>query len=202
MCSKWSAVVMRMFMRRAIDFRTQLLLHYTFNAESSFAARVHRIVACRCMTLLIARIELADIFWSDEKCKYDDIQRDCRIIISGLIWPALPDPSFISNRFWSSRLEERQLAAWTRTCFFDLFIAYLTGTALVSNRWTFVNCATVQKQCIDFAINARPTCRYMPKNKNTIKFRVWQLVVSTPFEYFIMVMIALNTIILMMKVIV
>jgi len=40
----------------------------------------------------------------------------------------------------------------------------------------------------------------MPKNKNTVKFRVWQLVVSTPFEYFIMVMIALNTIILMMKV--
>jgi hypothetical protein len=64
----------------------------------------------------------------------------------------------------------------------------------------FFKLCTVQKQCIDFAINARPACRYMPKNKNTVKFRVWQIVVSTPFEYFIMVMIALNTIILMMKV--
>jgi len=59
---------------------------------------------------------------------------------------------------------------------------------------------TMQKQCIDFAINAKPACRYMPKNKNSTKFRVWKLVVSTPFEYFIMVMIAMNTIILMMKV--
>uniref|UniRef100_A0A1I8G0I3 EF-hand domain-containing protein n=1 Tax=Macrostomum lignano TaxID=282301 RepID=A0A1I8G0I3_9PLAT len=56
-----------------------------------------------------------------------------------------------------------------------------------------------QRQCIDFAINARPLCRYMPKNKNSIKYRIWRLVVSTPFEYFIMVMIALNTLILMMK---
>jgi len=59
---------------------------------------------------------------------------------------------------------------------------------------------TMKKQCIDFAINAQPACRYMPKNKNSVKFRVWKLVVSTPFEYFIMVMIAFNTIILMMKV--
>ncbi|CAH1786622.1 unnamed protein product [Owenia fusiformis] len=56
-----------------------------------------------------------------------------------------------------------------------------------------------QKQCIDFTINARPLCRYMPKNKDSVKFRIWRLVVSAPFEYFIMVMIALNTIILMMK---
>lgn len=40
----------------------------------------------------------------------------------------------------------------------------------------------------------------MPKNKDSIKYRIWKLVVSSPFEYFIMVMIALNTIILMMKV--
>jgi len=58
----------------------------------------------------------------------------------------------------------------------------------------------LQKQCIDFAINAQPSCRYMPKNRNSFKFRVWRLVVSSPFEYFIMVMIAMNTIILMMKV--
>jgi len=58
----------------------------------------------------------------------------------------------------------------------------------------------IQKQCIDFAINARPMCRYMPKNKNSIKYRIWKLVVSPPFEFFIMTMIALNTIILMMKV--
>lgn len=40
----------------------------------------------------------------------------------------------------------------------------------------------------------------MPDDPNTFKYRVWQLVVSGPFEYFIMTMIALNTLILMMKV--
>ncbi|XP_070176328.1 voltage-dependent calcium channel type A subunit alpha-1-like [Littorina saxatilis] len=56
-----------------------------------------------------------------------------------------------------------------------------------------------QKQCIDFAINAKPLCRFMPKNKTSIKYKIWQLVVSPKFEYFIMVLIALNTIVLMMK---
>uniref|UniRef100_A0A5K3F336 Voltage-dependent calcium channel type A subunit alpha-1 n=1 Tax=Mesocestoides corti TaxID=53468 RepID=A0A5K3F336_MESCO len=56
-----------------------------------------------------------------------------------------------------------------------------------------------QKRCVDFAINAHPLCRYMPKDKRSWKYRIWRLVVSTPFEYYIMVMIALNTLILMMK---
>ncbi|KAF5405242.1 hypothetical protein PHET_01289 [Paragonimus heterotremus] len=56
-----------------------------------------------------------------------------------------------------------------------------------------------QKRCIDFAINARPLCRYMPKDRHSVKYRIWRLVVSTPFEYYIMVMIAINTLILMMK---
>lgn len=57
-----------------------------------------------------------------------------------------------------------------------------------------------QKQCIDFAINAKPLCRFMPKNRLSLKYKIWQLVVSPKFEYFIMVLIVLNTIVLMMKV--
>ncbi|KAF5405898.1 Voltage-dependent calcium channel type A subunit alpha-1 [Paragonimus heterotremus] len=56
-----------------------------------------------------------------------------------------------------------------------------------------------QKQCMEFAINAKPLCRYMPSNPNSTKYRIWRLVVSGPFEYYIMLMIALNTLILMMK---
>ncbi|GFO19987.1 voltage-dependent calcium channel type a subunit alpha-1 [Plakobranchus ocellatus] len=56
-----------------------------------------------------------------------------------------------------------------------------------------------QKQCIDFAINAKPLCRFMPA-KNTFKYKIWKLVQSQKFEYFIMVLIALNTVVLMMKV--
>ncbi|CAG0883529.1 unnamed protein product [Cyprideis torosa] len=56
-----------------------------------------------------------------------------------------------------------------------------------------------QKSCIDFALNAKPLERYMPKDKSTLKYRIWQIVVSTPFEYFIMALIVMNTILLMMK---
>ncbi|XP_077426945.1 calcium channel, voltage-dependent, P/Q type, alpha 1A subunit, b isoform X2 [Vanacampus margaritifer] len=56
-----------------------------------------------------------------------------------------------------------------------------------------------ERACIDFAINARPLTRHMPKNKLSFQYRMWQFVVSTPFEYSIMALIALNTIVLMMK---
>ncbi|XP_050430003.1 voltage-dependent calcium channel type A subunit alpha-1 isoform X6 [Adelges cooleyi] len=56
-----------------------------------------------------------------------------------------------------------------------------------------------QKSCIDFTIQARPLERYMPKDRNSMKYKIWRLVVSTPFEYFIMILIVLNTLLLMMK---
>ena len=59
---------------------------------------------------------------------------------------------------------------------------------------------SLQKQCIDFTINAKPLSKFMPRDKESVKYRVWQLVVSQPFDNFIMAMIVFNTLILMMKV--
>ncbi|KAK0092187.1 hypothetical protein PV326_001978, partial [Microctonus aethiopoides] len=56
-----------------------------------------------------------------------------------------------------------------------------------------------QKSCIDFTIGARPLERYMPNKRNSVKYKIWKMVVSTPFEYFIMILIVLNTLLLMMK---
>uniref|UniRef100_A0A3Q2ZEI7 Voltage-dependent P/Q-type calcium channel subunit alpha-1A n=1 Tax=Kryptolebias marmoratus TaxID=37003 RepID=A0A3Q2ZEI7_KRYMA len=56
-----------------------------------------------------------------------------------------------------------------------------------------------ERACIDFAINAKPLTRHMPQNKLSFQYRMWEFVVSPPFEYTIMAMIALNTIVLMMK---
>lgn len=58
-----------------------------------------------------------------------------------------------------------------------------------------------QKACIDFSIQAKPLERYMPKERDSFKYKLWRVVVSSPFEYFIMLLIVLNTILLMMKVI-
>ncbi|XP_062367717.1 voltage-dependent P/Q-type calcium channel subunit alpha-1A [Cinclus cinclus] len=57
-----------------------------------------------------------------------------------------------------------------------------------------------ERACIDFAISAKPLTRHMPQNRQSFQYRMWQFVVSPPFEYTIMAMIALNTIVLMMKV--
>ncbi|XP_063787224.1 voltage-dependent P/Q-type calcium channel subunit alpha-1A isoform X12 [Pseudophryne corroboree] len=56
-----------------------------------------------------------------------------------------------------------------------------------------------ERACIDFAISAKPLTRHMPQNKQSFQYRMWQFVVSPPFEYTIMALIALNTIVLMMK---
>lgn len=61
-------------------------------------------------------------------------------------------------------------------------------------------CVFLQRACIDFAINAKPLTRHMPQNKLSFQYKMWEFVVSPPFEYTIMAMIALNTIVLMMKV--
>lgn len=58
----------------------------------------------------------------------------------------------------------------------------------------------LQRACIDFAISAKPLTRYMPQNRHTFQYRLWHFVVSPSFEYTVLTMIALNTIVLMMKV--
>ena len=40
----------------------------------------------------------------------------------------------------------------------------------------------------------------MPEDAQSFQYRMWKFVVSAPFEYSIMIMIALNTVVLMMKV--
>ena len=53
---------------------------------------------------------------------------------------------------------------------------------------------------MDFAINAKPSQVYVPEDKTTFSYKIWSLCVSAPFEYFVLVLITINTVILMMKV--
>lgn len=49
------------------------------------------------------------------------------------------------------------------------------------------------------AISARPLTRHMPQNRQSFQYKAWTFVVCH-VQYFIMAMIALNTVVLMMKV--
>ncbi|CAG7729654.1 unnamed protein product [Allacma fusca] len=54
-----------------------------------------------------------------------------------------------------------------------------------------------QRNCIQFAMNARPVRFFIPSNP--IQYRFWTLVTSQPFEYFIFTLIVLNTVTMAMK---
>ena len=58
-----------------------------------------------------------------------------------------------------------------------------------------------QKSCIDFAIQAKPLELYVPEESTGIRYHIWRLVTSAPFENFIMLLIVGNTILLMLKVV-
>jgi voltage-dependent calcium channel N type alpha-1B len=52
---------------------------------------------------------------------------------------------------------------------------------------------------MEFALNSKPLELYVPPVKHGVSYRTWQLVNSSGFENFILMLITLNTIILMMK---
>ncbi|XP_063172553.1 voltage-dependent N-type calcium channel subunit alpha-1B-like [Candoia aspera] len=85
--------------------------------------------------------------------------------------------------------------------FVNIFVALIIITFQEQGDKVMSECSLEKNEraCIDFAISAKPLTRYMPQNKQSFQYRMWKFVVSLPFEYFIMVMIALNTIVLMMK---
>jgi len=56
-----------------------------------------------------------------------------------------------------------------------------------------------QKSCIDFAIQAKPLELYVPAETTGIRYQIWRLVTSSPFENFILFLIILNTLLLMLK---
>ncbi|TNN35315.1 Voltage-dependent N-type calcium channel subunit alpha-1B [Liparis tanakae] len=85
--------------------------------------------------------------------------------------------------------------------FVNIFVALIIITFQEQGDKALSECSLEKNEraCIDFAISARPLTRYMPQNTQSFQYRMWKFVVSPPFEYSIMFMIALNTVVLMMK---
>ncbi|XP_069370208.1 voltage-dependent N-type calcium channel subunit alpha-1B isoform X3 [Paralichthys olivaceus] len=85
--------------------------------------------------------------------------------------------------------------------FVNIFVALIIITFQEQGDKAMSECSLEKNEraCIDFAINAKPLTRYMPENKLSFQYKMWKFVVSPPFEYAIMTLIALNTVVLMMK---
>uniref|UniRef100_A0A8C9YLE5 Voltage-dependent calcium channel type A subunit alpha-1 n=1 Tax=Sander lucioperca TaxID=283035 RepID=A0A8C9YLE5_SANLU len=85
--------------------------------------------------------------------------------------------------------------------FVNIFVALIIITFQEQGDKMMEECSLEKNEraCIDFAIGAKPLTRYMPQNRHTVQYRLWHFVVSPSFEYTVLAMIALNTIVLMMK---
>ncbi|XP_071054916.1 muscle calcium channel subunit alpha-1 [Onthophagus taurus] len=81
----------------------------------------------------------------------------------------------------------------------NIFVGFVIVTFQNEGEQEYKNCELDknQRNCIDFALKAKPVRRYIPKHR--IQYKVWWFVTSKPFEYTIFVLILLNTITLAMK---
>ncbi|XP_067331062.1 voltage-dependent R-type calcium channel subunit alpha-1E isoform X3 [Channa argus] len=85
--------------------------------------------------------------------------------------------------------------------FVNIFVALIIITFQEQGDKMIQECSLEKNEraCIDFTISAKPMTRYMPQNRQTFQYRLWHFVASPSFEYTVLVMIALNTVVLMMK---
>uniref|UniRef100_A0A4W5KP20 Calcium voltage-gated channel subunit alpha1 E n=1 Tax=Hucho hucho TaxID=62062 RepID=A0A4W5KP20_9TELE len=85
--------------------------------------------------------------------------------------------------------------------FVNIFVALIIITFQEQGDKMMEECSLEKNEraCIDFTISAKPLTCYMPQNRQTFQYRLWHFVVSPSFEYTVLVMIALNTVVLMMK---
>ncbi|XP_076261446.1 ca[2+]-channel protein alpha[[1]] subunit D isoform X11 [Rhynchophorus ferrugineus] len=81
----------------------------------------------------------------------------------------------------------------------NIFVGFVIVTFQNEGEQEYKNCELDknQRNCIEFALKAKPVRRYIPKHR--IQYKVWWFVTSKPFEYAIFTLIIINTITLAMK---
>ncbi|XP_040145677.1 voltage-dependent L-type calcium channel subunit alpha-1D isoform X18 [Ictidomys tridecemlineatus] len=81
----------------------------------------------------------------------------------------------------------------------NIFVGFVIVTFQEQGEKEYKNCELDknQRQCVEYALKARPLRRYIPKNPYQYKF--WYVVNSSPFEYMMFVLIMLNTLCLAMQ---
>ncbi|KAG8450975.1 hypothetical protein GDO86_003308 [Hymenochirus boettgeri] len=81
----------------------------------------------------------------------------------------------------------------------NIFVGFVIVTFQEQGEQEYKNCELDknQRQCVQYALKARPLRRYIPKNP--YQYKVWYLVTSSYFEYLMFALIMLNTISLGMQ---
>ncbi|XP_045539714.1 muscle calcium channel subunit alpha-1-like isoform X2 [Papilio machaon] len=149
--------------------------------------------------------------WMKNKFNFDDVLNGMLTLFTVSTfegWPLLLSTSMDSNDEDHGPIENsRPLVAFFYISYIiviaffmvNIFVGFVIVTFQKEGEQEFKDCELDknQRNCIEFALKAKPVRRYIPKHR--IQYKTWWFVTSPRFEYVIFFFIVLNTIALMMK---
>ncbi|XP_066152799.1 muscle calcium channel subunit alpha-1 isoform X1 [Euwallacea fornicatus] len=154
---------------------------------------------------------MKDREWEQNKFHFDNVAKAMLTLFTVSTfegWPALLYVSIDSNEENKGPIHNYRpiVAAYyiiyiIIIAFFmvNIFVGFVIVTFQNEGEQEYKNCELDknQRNCIEFALKAKPVRRYIPKHR--IQYKVWWFVTSKPFEYAIFTLIIINTITLAMK---
>ncbi|XP_070139409.1 voltage-dependent calcium channel type D subunit alpha-1 isoform X3 [Drosophila kikkawai] len=149
--------------------------------------------------------------WSNNRFHFDDVAKGMLTLFTVSTfegWPQLLYVSIDSNMENGGPIHNFRpiVAAYyiiyiIIIAFFmvNIFVGFVIVTFQNEGEQEYKNCDLDknQRNCIEFALKAKPVRRYIPKHG--IQYKVWWFVTSSSFEYTIFVLIMINTVTLAMK---
>ncbi|XP_076224247.1 ca[2+]-channel protein alpha[[1]] subunit D isoform X7 [Nomia melanderi] len=149
--------------------------------------------------------------WIQNRFHFDDVAKAMLTLFTVSTfegWPSLLDVSIDSNKEDHGPIHNFRpiVAAYyiiyiIIIAFFmvNIFVGFVIVTFQNEGEQEYKNCELDknQRNCIEFALKAKPVRRYIPKHR--IQYKVWWFVTSQPFEYTIFTLIMINTVTLAMK---
>ncbi|XP_076237355.1 ca[2+]-channel protein alpha[[1]] subunit D isoform X1 [Calliopsis andreniformis] len=149
--------------------------------------------------------------WGQNRFHFDDVAKAMLTLFTVSTfegWPSLLDFSIDSNKEDHGPIHNFRpiVAAYyiiyiIIIAFFmvNIFVGFVIVTFQNEGEQEYKNCELDknQRNCIEFALKAKPVRRYIPKHR--IQYKVWWFVTSQPFEYTIFTLIMINTVTLAMK---
>ncbi|XP_036335354.1 muscle calcium channel subunit alpha-1 isoform X1 [Rhagoletis pomonella] len=154
---------------------------------------------------------LKERVWILNKFHFDDVAKAMLTLFTVSTfegWPALLYVSIDSNKEDGGPIHNFRpiVAAYyiiyiIVIAFFmvNIFVGFVIVTFQNEGEQEYKNCDLDknQRNCIEFALKAKPVRRYIPKHG--IQYKVWWFVTSSSFEYTIFILIMINTVTLAMK---
>ncbi|MGH0126020.1 UNVERIFIED_CONTAM: hypothetical protein FKN15_033141 [Acipenser sinensis] len=179
---------------------------FIFSHTNKFRISCHKIVNHNIFTnLILFLILLSSISLAAEdphvvQCVFVAIRTIGNIVIVTSLLQfmfACIGVQLFKGKFYSCSDGSKQTEAECR----GYYIVYKDGDVSMPDKaerkWENSNFNFDNRQCVEYALKARPLRRYIPKNP--YQYKVWYVVNSTYFEYLMFVLILLNTICLAMQ---